>query len=238
MPCVWGRNPTLIIIVAAAVLCLPLLLAGIPTGYDATTHVMYQHYFSQQFWGGDLYPRWLAEANKGYGSPIFLVQYPLPYFIAALLRPILSFPPTATRESRELGVYCFLVLAGAGLSAWVWFRNRCTPATSTIAAIAYISLPYIIGQALYARVAIGELTAFVWMPLMFALCDRVHRVQFKMLSAIGAVFALLVLSNVVYALIFVPVIVLYAVMLDRRTVGSSRVDLQACKLEYSIVSPK
>jgi hypothetical protein len=218
MPCVWGRNPTLIIIVAAAVLCLPLLLAGIPTGYDATTHMMYQHYFSRQFWSGDLYPRWLAEANKGYGSPIFLVQYPLPYFITALLRPILSFPVTATRESRELGVYCFLVLAAAGLSAWMWFRNRCTSAASTIAAIAYISLPYIIGQALYARVAIGELTAFVWMPLMFALCDRVHRVQFKILSAIGGVFALLVLSNVLYALIFVPVILLYAVMLGRCTV--------------------
>src|SRR5579863_8666604 len=185
-----GTKPTLIIIVVAAVLCLPFLFVGLPTGYDARTHMMYQYYFSRQFWGGDLYPRWLAEANKGYGSPIFLVQYPLPYFITALLRPILSFPPTATRESRELGVYCFLVLAAAGLSAWLWFRDRCTPVASTIAAVVYISLPYTIGQALYARVAIGELTTFVWMPLMFALCDRVHRVQFKMLSAIGTVFAL------------------------------------------------
>ena len=135
-----------------------------------------------------------------------------------MLRPILSFAPVATRESRELGVYCFLVLAAAGLSAWVWFRNRCTPGASTVAAVAYISLPYTIGQALYSRVAIGELTAFVWMPLMLALCDRVQRSRFGMPIAIGAMFALLVLSNVLYAALFVPFIVLYAVVSGKRVV--------------------
>jgi hypothetical protein len=179
---------------------------------------MYQYHFDRQFWSGDLYPRWLAEANKGYGSPIFLVQYPLPYFITALLRPILSFPPTATRESREFGVYCFLALAAAGLSAWVWFRNRYSLVASTVAAVAYISLPYILGQVLYVRVGIGELTTFVWMPLILALCDRVHGMHFGNVSAIGAVFALLISSNVLYAVLFVPVIVLYAIGSGKRTV--------------------
>ena len=135
----------LVIVVIAAILCLPFLLVGIPGGYDATTHMTYQYHFSRQFWSGEFYPRWLAEDNKGYGSPIFSrAQYlPFPYFVTALLRPILSV--RADRHpgvARELGVYCFLALAGAGLSAWVWFRNRCTPVASTIAAVAYISLPY------------------------------------------------------------------------------------------------
>jgi hypothetical protein len=117
-------------------------------------------------------------------------------------------------------VYCFLVLAAAGLSARVWFRNRCTAVASTIAAVVYISLPYTIGQVLYARVAIGELTALVWMPLMFAFCDCVHRERFGKLSAIGAVFSLLVLSNVLYAIMIIPVIILYAVVSGKRAVLS------------------
>lgn len=206
----------LLIVAVAAALCLPFLLVGVPTGSDSTDHVMYQYHFSQQFWSGDHYPRWLAEANKGYGSPIFLVQYPVPYFTTALLRPILSFAPTDSRESRELGIYCFLMLAGAGLSASFWFRYRCAPIASTVAAVAYISLPYIIGQVLYARMAIGELATFVWMPLLFAFCDRVHPGRFGVVSAIAIVFALLVMSNVLTAILFIPVVVLYAVASGQR----------------------
>jgi hypothetical protein len=182
---------SMVIMFVAATLCAPCLLVGIPIGgYDSSTHVMYQHAFSRQFWNGDLYPRWLADVNKGYGSPIFLVQYPLPYFITALLRPITSFSPTATREGHELGVYCFLVLAAAGLAARAWFRNRCSPVASTVAAVAYISLPYILAVTLYARLGLGELTAFAWMPLVLALCERAQQSRFWVLSAIGIVFAL------------------------------------------------
>ena len=92
-----------VIVLVAAILCIRCLLGGIPPRDNSTTHAMYQYHFSRQFWSGELYPRWLAEANKGYGSPIFLVQYPLPYFITALLRPITSFPPTATREVTRAG---------------------------------------------------------------------------------------------------------------------------------------
>jgi hypothetical protein len=210
----------LVIIVAAAILCLPVLLVGIPNGNDASNHIEYQYHFSSQFWRGDSYPRWLAEANKGYGSPIFLAQYPFPYFVTALLRPILSFPPTADRESRELGIYCFLVLAAAGISGWFWFRSRCTATASTIAAVAYICLPYIVGSALYDRADIGELTTFVWIPLLFALCDRVRLKGYWLVGAMCAVFALLVLSNIIYAALMAPVVVLYAIASGKRALWS------------------
>jgi hypothetical protein len=194
----------------AAILCAPCLLIGIPAGSDAPIHEIYQYHFSNQFWNGDFYPRWLAEANKGYGSPVFLIQYPLPYFMTALLRPITQFPSTATREAHELGVYCFLVFAAAGLTARAWFRNRCSPVASTVAAAVYMSLPYILGQGLYGRLALGELTAFVWMPLALALCDRAEWRRFGVVSAMGTVFALLLLSNFLCGILFIPVMFLYA----------------------------
>ncbi len=205
----------LAIVTWAAVLCLPCIIVGVPNNGDAITHTMYQYYFSSQLWTGELYPRWLAEANKGYGSPMFFFQYPFPYYVTALLRPMLAFTPTATREGRELGIFCFLMLAGSGLSAWVWFRNRCGVAASVIGALVYMSLPYLIGQVLYARAAMGELATFVWMPLILALCDRLQSARFQVFGAIAVAFALLVLSNAMYTAMFLPVIIVYAAAATR-----------------------
>jgi len=125
----------LMVVLGAAFLSLPCLIHGVsPTG-DSLLHATYQCQFSRQFWSGEFYPRWLMNANNGYGSPIFLIQYPLPYWITALLRPITRFRPTPTREARELGVFCFLALAAAGLAARVWLQKRYTPFAATTAAI-------------------------------------------------------------------------------------------------------
>jgi len=199
----------LFIVAVAAILCSHFLVVGVPNGSDASLHGLYQYYFSRQFWDGDLYPRWLAEANKGYGSPIFLAQYPLPYLITALLRPILSFAPTAIRESRELGIYCFLMFAGAALAARYWLRTWCAPGAATAGALLYITLPYTLGLVLYDRVGLGELGALVWIPLILALCDRADRPRFQTVSTMGIAIALLWLSNLMYVLLLLPVLVLY-----------------------------
>ena len=205
----------LIIVLAAALLCLPCLLYGIPPGHDAHTHVNYLYHFSRQFWSGDGYPRWLAEANKGYGTPIFFLQYPLPYWISALLRPIVSFAPSADREARELGVFIFLVLAAAGLAARLWFKKLASSPTATLAAVVYLSLPYILEQGIYARAAIGELCAFIWMPLALSLCESVH-LESRAVFSLGGVLALFFASNVLYAALFLPMLLVYALVSGKR----------------------
>jgi hypothetical protein len=145
------------------------------------------------------------------------VQYPFPYFVTALLRPITWFSATTTREAHELGLYCLLVLVAAGLAARTWFRRRYSSLASTIGAVVYISLPYIVGQTIYERASLGELAAFVWMPLIFLLCDRLHPVRFSVLTGIGVLFALLIFSNVLTAALFAPVMVLYPVFVGRQS---------------------
>ena len=199
----------LIIVSVAAVLCLPLLIQGVSVEGDGPTHAPYQYHFSRQFWSGEFYPRWLMNANKGYGSPIFLMQYPLPYWITALLRPITRFRPTPAREARELGVFCFLALAAAGLAARFWLQKRHIPFAATAAAIVYISCPYVLAVSVYLT-RIGQLLAFVLMPLALAACDSC-RLRFRAVSALGIVLVLLVLSNLFTALLFVPLMVGYAV---------------------------
>jgi hypothetical protein len=204
----------LVILLAASLLCLPCLFHGLPAAADAPTHVRYQYHFSRQFWNGESYPRWLADENKGYGSPIFLVQYPLPYFVTALLRPITRFPP-ANRESRELGVFCFLALAGSGLSAWFWLRKFTRPLAALLAAIVYMSLPYILQGGIYARGSIGELCTFIWMPLALSVCEVMYKKR-NAVFVLSAVFALLIVSNLFSAVLFAPVLTAYAIFYGRR----------------------
>jgi len=212
-----GSKPALqilVILLAAAVLCLPCLSFGIPPGSNAPTHVKYQHHFSRQFWNGESYPRWLAEENKGYGSPIFLVQYPLPYFVTALLRPVTWFP-VANRDARELGLFTCLALAAAGLAAWVWLRKFARPLAATLAAVVYISLPYILENGVYGRIAIGEMCTFIWMPLALSICESMYKRR-SAVFVLSAVLALLVVSNLISALIFAPVLTIYAIRNGKR----------------------
>jgi hypothetical protein len=216
-----GAAQSILILVVAAFLCLPFLLSGIVDRGDALTHVAYAHDFSAQFWSGEIYPRWLISANEGYGSPIFLVQYPLPFFITALLRPLTAFPPNATREGHELGVFCFLILVAAAFAARRWFRNSCTSWAATIASLVYISLPFILGKTL-GEGSIGQLCTFVWMPFALALCDSI-KPRFASVSALGIVLALFLLSQVLTAILFLPLMLVYTVLGCGRSTQTSRI---------------
>jgi hypothetical protein len=206
-----GQNlHRLLVVLAALILSLPCLVSGIPLAGDLVTHVQYQHHFSNQFWAGDLYPRWLMNSNNGLGSPVFLVQYPLPYWITALIRPIVRFRPDPTREARELGVFCFLALAAAGLAGRSWFSKRFGPVAATAAALVYIALPYILAFELYKSDAIGQLAASIWMPLVLAACESL-RLTFGSVATFGIVFGLLVMSNLITSVLFLPLAIGYAI---------------------------
>jgi hypothetical protein len=198
----------LAIAVVAVVLCLPCLLRGIPQGYDSQDHIGYQHHFSRQFWEGEWYPRWLAEANEGYGSPVFIIQYPLPYVFTAALRPLTHFEG-ADREARELGIFVFVCLLAAGMGTWLWLRQIATSEASTIAAIAYMGCPFVLGEALYVRAAVGELSALACMPFGLACCQAMHKTKGAELM-LGVIFAFLILSNLINAVLFIPLLVVYA----------------------------
>jgi hypothetical protein len=200
----------LFILFAAALLALPCLIFGMPQSANALPHIRYQHHFDNQFWGGELYPRWLADENKGFGCPIFVAQYPLPYYVTTLFRPIFS-SSLQSRESRELGLFCFIALAAAGIAAWTWMRKFSHPLAALFAAITYISLPFVLQDGIYARGAIGELATFIWMPLALLASEYLSQTR-KALFVLSMVFALLILSNLLTTVLFAPFLTLYAIM--------------------------
>jgi hypothetical protein len=204
------------VVLTAAALCLPYLRRGTPLINDASAHVLYLHEFSAAFWHGDLYPRWMPTINKGYGSPFFLLQYPLPFWVNALLRPVVAaVASTPSQEAHELGVYFFLSLASAGLAALVWLQGRHGLFAATLGALVYISLPYILAIVIFNDGAVGQLTAYVWMPLALAACDAL-RWKSAWVFLIAIALALLMLSNLLSAVLFAPFLFGYAIACGTR----------------------
>lgn len=54
------------------------LIGGVIEAHDVLFHFNWSKYFSQQFWSGELYPRWLLGMNSGLGSPSFFFYPPIP----------------------------------------------------------------------------------------------------------------------------------------------------------------
>src|ERR1039457_6016817 len=103
-----GIFPFLFVILLVTILLnYPWVLWGLVPGQDSPNHLQYFHSFNAQIRNGELYPRWLTSMNDGVGSPIFFIQYPLPYFVASAFHYLLHLPLTLVGESHALGLVFF-----------------------------------------------------------------------------------------------------------------------------------
>jgi uncharacterized membrane protein len=183
---------------AAVILALPMLLYGpMAQGHDTTEHINFARHFSEQFWGGELCPRWLAGMNHGLGSPTFFVFPPFPSYVYALLEPagkVLHF------DAFNMGE--FLALLGSGICASLWLSTMASQRVACAGAILYMLMPYHLAVDFYRRTALPECWAFVWMPLVLYFSARAMRRDRVYLPGLALAYAFLILSHLITVFIF------------------------------------
>jgi hypothetical protein len=202
--------PITCLFAATTILCFPILRWGLPRGNDSIEHIQWYFCFSQQFWRGDLFPRWLASMNAGLGSPSMFVYGPLPYYAASLLHPLLA--NAANPANLELGVTVWLATAFSGVAAYLWLRLMAGQLAALAGALAYLIVPYHLNIDLYTRAAVPELWAFAWMPLILYFATGAIQTPAKStLVGLAVSYALLISTHLVATLLFTPLLVAYAV---------------------------
>ena len=67
----------LMIAIAATVATLPIAFRGNPWGHDVNLHLRSWMDAARQFREGNVFPRWAAGANQGFGEPFFIFYPPL-----------------------------------------------------------------------------------------------------------------------------------------------------------------
>lgn len=171
-------------------------------GHDTLTHLQWHHHFAKQFWAGELYPRWLAGMNAGYGSPAFFFYAPLPYMITSLLRPLVPGDPIGLRV---LGASAALALIASGIACFAWLVRRNGVRAALIGAAVYMLLPYHLVVDFYDRAAFAELWAFVWLPLVMLGAERIARGERRGVATFALAEAGLIATHLPAALLFAPV---------------------------------
>jgi len=201
--------PPLVIVLAGIILTAPVLIYGIPFFSDdgVTHHAVWYVCFSDQFWAGDLYPRWLMGMNNGLGSPVFFYYPPVLFFVTSLLRPFFG---GDSHGWYQLGVSACAALIASGSCGYAWLKQMAGRNSALAAAILYMATPYHLASDLYVRGSLAEYWAFIWMPLILFFTHKI--VHGHRLAAAGCAlsYALLVMTHLPTTLIFSPIPVCYA----------------------------
>ena len=200
-----------VLVAAAIALTMPFLVWGLIPGHDRRLHIEYQHFFNQQVDGGELYPRWMPGLNLGHGSPIFFVQYPLPYYVAWGLGHVIPNHWGVYTEAHTLGLGVVLATILGALSTYVWCATFAGGVRALIASVVFLTLPYLFSIDLYTRAAVGEIWALALMPLAFYFLERRPTLPRRALAGLAVVFGLVLLSHLFTAVLLWPVLLAYAV---------------------------
>lgn len=207
-----------LIILISLIPLLDLLKPGLPLTHDGQDHVVRVANFYQNLSEGNIIPRWAANLNWGYGHPILEFLYPLPSYLASLFH-LFGF---SLIDSLKIVFGVGVVFSG--IFMYLWLREFLGKEASLLGAVLYMIAPYRLVD-LYVRGDIGEHLAFVFVPLVFYFLLKLSKKTKKYYLVGGTIsLAFLILSHNAISLMFMPLILIYAVYLilqskDRRVLS-------------------
>lgn len=178
----------LIVASAAFLAIVPMFWFGVPSGHDFEFHMDSWMEVVSHWHQGDLYPRWAAMANFGYGEPRFIFYPPASWMLGAMLGSVFPWAIVS-------GLYIWVVLTAAGCSMYALAR-RWLPARDAIFAAAFYAVnPYHL-VIVYWRSAFAELLVAVWLPLLLMWVLRLEEEGRKAMLWLSVVVAAAWLTNV------------------------------------------
>lgn len=138
-------------------------LAGTPDGNSYKYNLPWFDAFYSAFWQGDLYPRFSPGLWYGMGALDFYFYAPLPFWIASTLGAA-TCPGCEPGTVFALGGAWIVILSGIAFFAFA--RRFFVPHWAGFGAIVYALLPYHYFADWFDRQAVGELTAYIFIPLI------------------------------------------------------------------------
>ncbi len=172
----------------------PLFVLGIPDlTHDGLTHAHWQRSFAEQFWHGELYPRWLPDHNVGLGSPTYFFYPPVPSYASAVFFPVLhARDPDGWLQA---GYGCGLALVLSAIAAYWWLRSLTSASGALLGAAIYLIAPYHVATDLYLRGASAELWGFVWLPCLMLFVNQLRFRTGPAFLGLAVSFAIMVMTH-------------------------------------------
>jgi len=161
-------NYLALLIVTALLPCISIFRTGVYESGDFVYHIYRAMSFYDALKDGVLIPSWAGNLNSGYGYPVFIFIYNIPYYIFATFHSV-GF--TFIYSERLLLALSFI---SSGLFMYALLRKITKNNLAAFAgAIVYLYTPYHLVD-LHFRVSIAEVIAFTIAPLIFYLILKIE----------------------------------------------------------------
>jgi len=194
---------------------------------DFNIHIYRIMSFYDSLKEGILMPSWAAELNATYGYPLFIFNYPLPYYLVSLFH-FVGFSFIASMKIFLASTYVF-----SGIFMYLFTKNLFKNSLAAFtASIFYLFTPYHLID-LHFKVAVGELLTFTLIPLIFLFLHKLYvrkKIIFLVLSSFS--LTLLFMSNALISFFVVILAFAYALFLTIKQPFSIKHLLQSLLLIF------
>ena len=189
---------------------LPILVNGIPIGYDLPHHYQCAMTFCDSIRNGDLYPSWSLNRNLGFGGMEARLYPPISHYTLALAYLLLG----------DWHLACWLVLLFfsfvGGYGVYLWAREYMPSGQAVFAGCIFIVLPYHLTQ-FYNTFFYAEFVGTSILPFSFVYVSRVcKRGDIKDVLGLAISFAILVLTHLPLTVMVSICLTAYGLVLLRR----------------------
>ena len=188
-----------IIIIFGLVGSKALFHSGFYSSHDGEHQLVRQYIFDQGLRDGQVPVRFSRQLYNGYGYPLFMFTYRLPFYAGEVFR-LAGFSFADSVKTVFLIAY---ILSGLVM---FWFARRWGNFAGVMAAVLYTWAPYRF-SVMFVRAALGEHAAAVFVPLLFGSISSGKKVKINVVSGVVAIAGLF-LSHAMMAqivlLMFIP----------------------------------
>lgn len=176
---------------------------GLFTAHDIWHQVVRLYYYYQGINDGQFLPTWVGQLANGFGYPLFLFSYHLPWLIGVPFLKIGLDIPTV------LKTLFFLSYIGSGLTMYFFVNNLLKNKLSAIlSSILYLWLPYHF-LIIFVGGSIGIAFVFTFLPLVF-LGINLTREESKLgPAALALGLSGITLSHIMHLIFLSPIILIF-----------------------------
>jgi len=185
---------------------ISILRKGTYESGDLSLHAKFAMQFFDNLQQGNFSPEWIGRHCSGYGCPLYIFIFPLPYYFISFFH-WLGFSFIASVKAL---IICSYIVSGIGM--YLWIKNELDEKAAFVASIFYLYAPYHLID-LHFRVSIGELLSMALLPYLFLLIKKIVETLRPIYFVMNAfLFALLILSHQVTTLASLPLVFIYGLL--------------------------
>ncbi len=178
---------------------------GLFTAHDIWHQVVRFYYYSQAVNNGQILPYWVGQLANGFGYPLFLFSYHLPWIIGIFLLRIGFDIPNAIKA------LFFLSYVGSGFTMYFFVKSILKDKlASLLSSILYLWLPYHF-LIVFVSASMGIAFVFTFLPLIFLGIHLTKEESKWGIPILGVGLSGVILSHIMHLVFLSPVILIFTI---------------------------